>query len=43
MDRPRLRACGGFTIVEALVALFVGTIALLGLYGLVDASNKLTK
>ena len=39
----RLRAHGGFTLIEALVALFVGTIALLGLYGLVDASNRLTK
>jgi type II secretory pathway pseudopilin PulG len=44
MVKPsRLPAHGGFTLIEALVALFVGTIALLGLYGLVDASNKLTK
>ncbi len=39
----QFRADGGFTLIEATVALFVGTIALLGLYGLVDASNKLTK
>jgi Tfp pilus assembly protein PilW len=39
----RLRSQRGFTLIEALVAFFIGTIALLGLYGLVDASNKLTK
>ncbi len=33
----------GLTLVEALVALFVGTVALLGLYQLVDASNRITK
>ncbi len=42
-NTPRSRASGGFTLIEALVALFVGTIALLGLYGLVDASNRLSK
>jgi prepilin-type N-terminal cleavage/methylation domain-containing protein len=40
---PSLRSQRGFTIIEALVALLVGTIALLGLYELVDTSNKLTK
>ncbi len=39
----RFRAQRGFTLVEALVAVLVGVIALLGLYALVDASNKLTK
>ena len=40
---PRHRAQRGVTIIEALVALLVGSIALLGLYQLVDTSNKLTK
>ena len=39
----RLHAQRGFTLIEALLALFVGTIALLGLYELVDASNRITK
>ena len=39
----RFRAQRGFTLIEALVAILVGVIALLGLYQLVDASNKLTK
>ncbi len=39
----RLRAQRGVTLVEALVAMAVGVIALLGLYALVDSSNKLTK
>jgi prepilin-type N-terminal cleavage/methylation domain len=39
----RLRAQRGVTLIEALVVLLVGTIAMLALYGLVDASNKLTK
>jgi type II secretory pathway pseudopilin PulG len=39
----KLRAQRGMTLIEALVAIFVGVVALLGLYGLVDASNKLTK
>ena len=39
----RASAQGGFTLIEALVILFVGTVAMLGLYGLVDASNRLTK
>jgi prepilin-type N-terminal cleavage/methylation domain-containing protein len=39
----RFRAQSGFTLIEALVAILVGVIALLGLYQLVDASNKLTK
>jgi len=39
----RIRAQSGFTLIEALVAILVGVIALLGLYQLVDASNKLTK
>src|SRR6266545_2323753 len=39
----RFRAQRGFTLIEALVATLVGVIALLGLYQLVDASNKLTK
>src|SRR6266536_1977695 len=37
------RAQRGVTVIEALVALLVGSIALLGLYQLVDTSNKLTK
>src|SRR5512135_501272 len=39
----KLRAQRGMTLIEAMVAIFVGVVALLGLYGLVDASNKLTK
>jgi hypothetical protein len=39
----RLRAQGGVTLIEALLALIVGVIALLGLYELVDRSNILTK
>lgn len=39
----RFRAQRGMSLVEALVVLLVGTIAMLALYGLVDASNKLTK
>src|SRR5512143_1953163 len=44
MFRPaRLRAQRGVTLIEALLALIVGAIALLGLYELVDRSNILTK
>src|SRR6266542_5873719 len=39
----RFRAQRGLTLIEALLAILVGVIALLGLYQLVDASNKLTK
>src|SRR6266508_5672278 len=39
----RFRAQQGLTLIEALLAILVGVIALLGLYQLVDASNKLTK
>src|SRR5512135_3225211 len=39
----KLRAQRGMTLIEAMVAIFVGVVALLGLYALVDASNKLTK
>ena len=39
----RSRAQSGMTLIEALIVLLVGTIAMLGLYGLVDASNRLTK
>src|SRR6266536_823841 len=39
----RFRSQRGVTLIEALVAILVGVIALLGLYQLVDASNKLTK
>jgi hypothetical protein len=39
----RFRSQSGVTLIEALVAILVGVIALLGLYQLVDASNKLTK
>jgi hypothetical protein len=39
----RLQSQRGLTLVEALVALFVGTLALLGLYQLVDTSNRITK
>jgi Type IV Pilus-assembly protein W/Prokaryotic N-terminal methylation motif len=39
----RLRAQRGMGLIEALVVLLVGTIAMLALYGLVDTSNKLTK
>src|SRR6266511_747121 len=39
----RFRAQRGMTLIEALLAILVGVVALLGLYGLVDASNKLTK
>src|SRR5690242_10321072 len=38
-----LRSQRGVTLIEVLIALLVGIIALLALYGLVDASNKLTK
>lgn len=37
------RAQLGVTLIEVLIALLVGIIALLALYGLVDTSNKLTK
>src|SRR5215831_303252 len=44
MFRPaRFRAQRGMTLIEALLALIVGAIALLGLYELVDRSNILTK
>lgn len=39
----RLRSQRGMTLIEVLLVLLVGTIAMLALYGLVDASNKLTK
>ncbi len=39
----RFRAQRGVTLVEALIAMAVGIIALAGLYALVDSSNKLTK
>src|SRR5258706_13748971 len=39
----RVRAEHGMTLVEALIVLLVGSLAMLGFYGLVDASNKLTK
>ena len=43
MGSARFRTQRGVTLVEAMVALLVGTIALVALYGLVDTSNKLTK
>jgi prepilin-type N-terminal cleavage/methylation domain-containing protein len=43
MVRGRLRSQRGMTLIELLIALFVGILVFLALYGLVDTSNKLTK
>jgi Tfp pilus assembly protein PilV len=39
----RLRAQSGISLIETLVVVVVVVIAMLALYGLVDASNKITK
>src|SRR5258705_13815092 len=39
----RFRAQRGATLIEAMIATLVGVFAMVGLYGLVDASNLLTK
>ena len=43
MRSARFRTQRGVTLIEALVALLVGTIALVALYGLVDTTNRITK
>lgn len=43
MVSARFRLQRGATLIELLIALFVGIIVFLALYGLVDTSNKLTK
>jgi len=40
---PRLRRAEGLTLIETLVTLAVVTVVMLGLYALLDSSNKLAK
>ncbi len=40
---PRARAASGLSLIETLITLAVLTVVMLGLYGILDSSNKLAK